>query len=574
MAPEPDAPAAAYYSSPTDIARVGGLDHRFTDIDAHYLAVMNEDLAAYTNAAAYWRSVAAAVGTAEADLHAGAEELRRGWPESGTASSVFLQRAEQARASLAEWRDVASGNASILMALHGALTDTRSRMEALYAEYEAAAKAAKVEDNQSRWNPAELVRDVTDKVDGTRHADVKKEFTLRSRATIMDGLANMFSQAGPALQRGTVYRGPTQAHLFKPGTGDPELGPSQPGALSASVIVGPQPGAPAPGRPPASPAAGRPALPPPAGSPRPVSRPSPAVSGSAARPTPAGLAGLRGRFVGLASLDGSAPSSARSSSSTRPPTSSVPSQPGAARGRPGSPPGLPPSLNGRNSPARVSSGGSPPGGPPPGSRPIRPQLDGRGGGGPPDRRRAAPPRRRAGKPPSGPALPGRVGSRPPVVGPQPPPGYVRLGGAGVTGPDTPSALRGSRGTIQQPIAGRAGEVSVSAGPTLGGRQRKLAASAAERSSTAKRALGPGLGGRSPAPSSTPGQRPTTPPASPPPAVERPRPDGLLVDDELFVAEETAPAVVTPPVDKKQSAQPVPALGAAAEPKRPRKSAGA
>ncbi len=588
MPPDQNGPSGEYYSPPPD-TDVGGLEYQYTSIDEHYLAIMQEDLEAYSRAADMWRASATALDTLHRNLSTRAETLREGWP-SGEAQRVFMEKVDETRRSLENWRDAASSNATTFTTMHGALSDAKPRMEALYDEYEAKAKAAAEDDANGGLFGFEIIEDVTDIVGESRHGDIKKEYTLRSRSEIMDGVATALSQGASALQRGRVYQGPKNAApVSVNGPGGPGAGPGSLGALSHG---GNAPGAPP--RPPgdlmammtpgrsafALPAPPRPPPPPalprlPAGAlqlpPRPAAPP----------PLPPGLGGLMGRPAAPTGLNGLGANGL----GTRPGAPTVPSGlgGGGGGGRPAAPPGLPPGLSGRNG-GGGPGGGLPPGAPP-GSRPTRPQLNGRGGGGAPP---GAPPLGRGAKPPGGPlsgrpggpggpgapALPGRGAGGPKVLGKNPPGGPTRPGvpGPGMPGSGTPPPLRGTRGTPKRPLTGRPGlpgELRVPGGPGLGGRRQSLRPGQPETVETTRRALRPGLDGRGlagPGTGAGPAARPGGPPArqanrpQAKPAAEATRAMERVGDEELFTVAETAPAVIERPVEKQQAKRPGPALG--------------
>src|SRR4051812_14288447 len=202
------------YTADTPEPVAGLLDPATSQIDEHYLRVMNEDPDAIDRAAAGWTKLGQALDQLATSLRRKGGDLQSAW--TSEAGTTFLLKIGSTTYSLAEWQQVAAGNASALSVLAGTLRPLLVHMEALYQEYtrEAAELQAQDDDNGSL---SELWRDVTDTVGYHRSGNLKVQYNERSRAEVMEPLADAYSTAFSALGSGSRFAGPKDAVVTDPG---------------------------------------------------------------------------------------------------------------------------------------------------------------------------------------------------------------------------------------------------------------------------------------------------------------------------------------------------------------------
>jgi hypothetical protein len=582
-----------------------------------YPRVMAEDPDTIDEAAGGWTAYATLLATTSSDLDKHYGDLKPQW--SSDAADVFYAWVDNAKASLSDWHDMATGNAKALTTLASTMRQLQSHMLSLWNDFDSKIAAAETEEHKSQalWDsPKRWWEGLKEGWTGKTLLDpIVEEYTNKTKSEVLEPLNTAFSDAFAAVNPGQKFTGPTNAQKPTPqqiaaafGLGGAPPG-SPPGSPGAPPGAPPAPSPPAPpGAPPAPPGAPPPLPnPPPPPAPLPNAMPG-APSPPGARPPsampqalgqppaplgtpPAGLippaalgatpAALGAMPAALAGGPGAAPGEAPAGLGESP--AGLGGLGPSSLGRRDAPE-MPRGLQGRGTGAAPEGMGEPP--PGSGMRTPPPSLPGRGAGGrgtPQASRPGAPHGEMPEAPPPGrrmPALPGRNSRkpgpfdeadsmRPSAPGDDIPPNPGRFG--------TPRSLQGIRNTeppTQRPGSAETEEMPLRRLPTLDGRLGPATELAEEDMESTLSALRQGLTGRGMPRGGVPGEPEAAerrPAASVPrrpaeetrdkreSAMEEASRIDFLGDSELFTAEQSAPAVIERPAEPKPDAQPDPTV---------------
>jgi hypothetical protein len=576
-----------------------------------YIFVMGEKPATVSDAAHGWTAIATLLTTTMSHLDKHYSDLKPHW--TSDAADVFYGWVDNSKASLSDWHDMATGNATALTTLAAAITKVQNHMVDLWNEFNTKIAAAETEEHKSQalWdNPKRWWEGLQEGWTGKTLLDpIVEEYTNRTKSEVLEPLNSAFFDAFAAVNPGQKFTGPTNATMpttqqfmdaFGLGGAPPGSPPGSPGAPPGAPPAPPPPaptGAPPapPGAPP-PPLAHKPPAPAPLPNAAPQGMPSPppalppiAVPQALGQPPaplgtqPAGLvppAALGAMPAALAGGAGAAPGEAPAGLGEQP--AGLGGLGPGALGRRGAPE-MPRGLQGRGMGAEPEGMGEPP--PGSGMRTPPPSLPGRGGGrGTPQASRPGVPRGEMPEmPPPGrrmPALPGRNNRKPGQFDEADP---MRPGAAGDDIPPnpgrfgTPRSLQGIRNPeppTRRPGTPETEEVPLRRLPTLNGRlgsatelaeeDMESTLSALRQGLTGRGMPGPGLAGEPEAAESRPAaiapRRPAeeTRDGRASPTAEESRID-FVGDTELFTAEPSTPAVIERPAESKPDAQPDPAL---------------
>lgn len=181
-----------------------------------------------------WRRLEVLLDAVRIRLENDARKLEACW--SSPAGEEFLRRVGAALYSLDEWREVAATNKTVLDGIASEIARAQRDMRDLWVRYvDDAEEARRNRDDSGFWAPIQ---------NWFREDDpeaVRDRYT-EDAVNIMKPLADNYLESAIALDRGTHYRGPTNARtpVFDPSI----LGggaPPAPGAPAAPPLPGPPP---------------------------------------------------------------------------------------------------------------------------------------------------------------------------------------------------------------------------------------------------------------------------------------------------------------------------------------------